>query len=264
MHKINISFKKYLKDIIFKDKKIKKFYLSKHSHSKYSIDDIIDGILFVLKTGVSWRDSKSSVNWHSLYFHFQRFVKHNIFKKTFIKLRSLFMSKNNTGVQIIDSTFIQNKLGKNHIARNKFFKNKNCNKISLVTDINGIPLSVLINSGNVHDLSFVDKHVDDLFILNKKYNKNITFLADKAYESKKIRTDLSANNYTFMIPKKVNMKVIYHFDKNLYKNRLHIEHTFQKIKASKRIMLRYDSLLTNFMGFVFLSLSQLLFNKIQF
>jgi hypothetical protein len=44
----------------------------------------------------------------------------------------------------MDSTFISNKYGSNKIARNKFFKNKNCNKISLVTDINGVPLSVFI------------------------------------------------------------------------------------------------------------------------
>lgn len=159
-------------------------------------------------------------------------------------------------------TFIQNKLGKNHIARNKFFKNKNCNKISLVTDIDGIPLSVLINSGNVHDLSFIDAHVNDLFILNKKYNNNVVLLADKAYESKQVRNKLSEKSYALMIPKKINMKIIYYFDKTLYKNRLHVEHTFQKLKSFKRIMLRYDSLLINFMGFVFLSLSQLLFKNI--
>lgn len=107
MHKINLSFKKYLKAIILSNKQIKRFYLLKYSHSKYSIDDIIDGILFVLKTGISWRDSRSSVDWHSLYFHFTRFVKYNIFKKTFLRLRLLFASKNSTGIQIIDSTFIQ-------------------------------------------------------------------------------------------------------------------------------------------------------------
>ena len=67
-----------------------------------------------------------------------------------------------------------NKYGKNKIARNKWFKNKNCNmqclhsarkkvfflcKISIITDVNGIPLSVLINKGTVHDLSFINGHI---------------------------------------------------------------------------------------------------------
>jgi transposase len=43
-----------------------------------------------------------------------------------------------------------------------------------------------------------------------------------------------------MIPKKKNMTVNYPFDKQLYKNRLHVEHTFQKFKTFRRISLRYD------------------------
>jgi hypothetical protein len=41
-----------------------------------------------------------------------------------------------------------NKFSKNKISRNKFFKNK----LSLVTDVNGIPLSIFIDKGSVHDL----------------------------------------------------------------------------------------------------------------
>ena len=106
MHKINISFKKYLKHMILSNKDIKHFYVSKKTNTKYSLDDIIDGILFILSSGVSWRDSRSVVHWNSLYFHFKRFTTYNIFRKTFIKLRSQYMSKNSSNIQIIDSTFI--------------------------------------------------------------------------------------------------------------------------------------------------------------
>ena len=180
----------------------------------------------------------------------------------FLKLRSLFMSKNNTGIQLIDSTFIMNKFGKNHIARNRFYKNKNCNKISLMTDINGIPLSVLINTGNVHDISFLKNHVNDLIVLNKKYNKKITLLADKAYEFKKIREEIKPLNYTLMVAKKTNAKINYPFDADLYKKRIFVEHSFQKLKVFRRITIRYDSLLKNYMSFLFLAISQLIYKNI--
>ena len=159
MIKTNIDFKKYLKDIILSNKNINKYYNINFPNSKYSLTDILDGILYILKTGIAWRDSKEVVKWQSLYFHFKRFVEHNIFQKLFLKLRSIFMSKNKTN--------IMNKFGKNHIARNKFFKNKNCNKISLITDVNGIPLSALVNTGNIHNISFLKDHVNDLIVLNK-------------------------------------------------------------------------------------------------
>lgn len=71
--------------------------------------------------------------------------------------------------------------------------------------------------------------MQDLFIINKKYNSKTTLLADKAaYEGKNIRANLNGFNYSPMIPKKKNSNIIYHFNKKLYKKRIFIEHTFQK------------------------------------
>jgi hypothetical protein len=63
-----------------------------------------------------------------------------------------------------------NKYGINKMAKNKFFKNKNCNKISIITDVNGISLSVLINKGTLHDIKFLDGHFKDLIYINKQNN----------------------------------------------------------------------------------------------
>ena len=258
MTTINISFKKYLIDTIVNDNNIKHFYTNTFPNSKYTISDIIDGILYVLKTGIAWRDYISFIHWQSLYFHFSRFVKFNIFKKMYLKLRAKYFKNNTTDIQIIDSTFIMNKYGKNKIKRNKYFKNKNCNKISIVTDVNGIPLSAIVNTGNVHDLTFINKHINDMYIFNSRFNKaGIVMLADKSYESFKTRQHISNYNYTLMIPKKANAKNVYYFNKQIYKKRIVVENTFQKIKNFRRIMIRYDSLLKTYYSFVFLAISVL-------
>ena len=51
----------------------------------------------------------------------------------------------------------------------------------------GIPLSIFIDSGNVHDLSFIEKHMNDMCILTNKNKNNTNFLLlkDKTYESSK-------------------------------------------------------------------------------
>ena len=83
--------------------------------------------------------------------------------------------------------FILNKFEHNKIKRNKYFKNYN--KIFMITYNFGVPLSIFIDSGNVHDLSFIEKHMNDMCILrnrNKNKNKNnFLLLADKTYESSK-------------------------------------------------------------------------------
>lgn len=256
-------FTQIIKNIVLKNKYLSKTFLDNHHNSKYSLDVIIDQILFVLKTGMAWRNVKS-VNWHTLYWHFSRFVKYDVFKKSYLFLLKKYSSFSNFNIQIIDSTFIQNKYGKNKIARNKYFKNKNCNKVSFITDINGIPISVLLDKGNVHDLHFIKKHSKDLIIFNKKYHvDHIDLLADKAYESKLVRQQLAVINYQIHIPKKKGAINNYIFDKSIYKNRIFIEHTFQKIKVFRRLMLRYDSLIKNYSAFLYLAISNIIFNKIN-
>ncbi len=67
----------------------------------------------------------------------------------------------------MDTSFIPNKYRRNKIAQNKFYKNKRGNKISLITDINGISLSVVINKGTVHDIKFIYVHLKDFSNINK-------------------------------------------------------------------------------------------------
>jgi putative transposase len=251
-----------LKSFILKNQSIGHLYTKNHPNSKYKLNEILDDIFYVLKTGVSWRNLRSTIPWKSVYFHFQRFIKNDIFNLFYLQLRHKYFSNNKTDIQIIDSTFIANKCGKNKIARNSFFKNKNCNKISLVTDIKGIPLSVILNSGNVHDNSFINPHLADMFLINKKFNKKVTLLADKAYEGKDIRTNLNKHNYSLMVPKKKNSTIIYPFDHVLYKKRIFVEHSFQKLKAFRRIYVRYDSFFNTYFNFTFLAISYLIYRAL--
>lgn len=254
--KLNISFLEILKEIILTNKKTKHFYNIKYPNSKYTLDDIIKEILYVLKTGLSWRDVRSNINWLSLYWHFNRLSSAGIFKKLFMCLRKGYVINHKIDVQLIDSTFIMNKFGKNCIARNKFFKNKNCNKVSFVTDSSGIPLSVLIKPGNVHDIMFVNEHISDLCICNKKCPSNkINLLADKGYVSANLKEILKSKNYNYIYPTKKNMKPDHNFDKILYKKRIFVEHSFQKFKLFKRVAIRVDSFIKNFSSFVFLACS---------
>ena len=112
-----------LKNYIILNKSIGKFYLKSFPNSKYSLEHILGDILYVLKTGIAWRDLRSTITWQTVYFHFKRFTKYNIFKQLFFKLRKLYINSLKDNILSIDSSFIANKYGKNKISRNKFFKN---------------------------------------------------------------------------------------------------------------------------------------------
>ena len=87
MIKLNVSFSEILKKIILSDSKMKYLYTNKFPHSKYSLDNILKEILYVLKTGLSWREIRSPIKWETIYWHFNRLSSRGIFKKLFLHLR---------------------------------------------------------------------------------------------------------------------------------------------------------------------------------
>ena len=58
----DISIKKIFKQVVF-NSKLKQSYFKKHSNSKYSLDLIIDELLYFLKSGISWRMLRSPIKW---------------------------------------------------------------------------------------------------------------------------------------------------------------------------------------------------------
>jgi transposase len=160
----------------------------------------------------------------------------------------------------IDSTIIYNKNGINKIGRNKFYKNKNTTKISLMTDKNGFPLSIIFMKGNYHDNSVFEKHIKDAKLIVTKQKK--TIIADKAYSAKNNYKLLENNNFNHIIPPRKNMKMAltYIYNKEEYKKRIKIEHIFGRLKMYKRIEQRNDKLLKNYKGFTLLAFSWISLN----
>ena len=50
-------------NIVMKNKVLSRSYSMTFPNTKYSLNVIIDEILYVLRTGISWRNIRSSINW---------------------------------------------------------------------------------------------------------------------------------------------------------------------------------------------------------
>ncbi len=131
--KLNIDFK----EIITKYILINKLFTTTVK-SKYTLDEIINVIEYLLKTGSSWRSLSLSVfkdnyKWQSIYYHFNKIYK-QILAKYF---------KNNVSGKLkylsVDSSFIKNECAPNsEVGFNGHYKKKRLSKLSLIDDINGI------------------------------------------------------------------------------------------------------------------------------
>lgn len=242
---------------IYRTPRIAVYYKTTYPNSKYSLDMIISDILHLHKTGIAWRDIRTKCSHTTLFYHYQRFQRHDIFGKVFRELRGEYIKQlGEANVWLlIDSSVINNKYGVTKIGRNKFYKNKRCTKLSLMTDQNGIPLSVLLMKGNKNDNHTFSRHIDDAIILLPKNKKKV--LADKGYTSKNNYELLESKGIGHIIPPRKNMKLYksYTYNKTEYAKRIRIENTFARLKKFRRLDCRYDKKVKSFWGFINLGCS---------
>ena len=108
---------------------------------------------------------------------------------------------------------------------------------------------------------------DNKYLINHDIIKNYKkyFLADPAYDTKIIRKKLKNDNYIPIIVQNIrNIKdetkiiKLSPKEKKIYNKRLVIERTFNIMKMNRKICLRYESKIINFIGFVFLSLIKMI------
>jgi transposase len=262
--KNDIIVKLLMKHIKTNDKLYKSFNFS-HKRQKYKLSEYLIDILYVLKTGIGWRDIRSHIGWNSIYKVYVKLNTNNIFKLSYIELLNKYIKKGVNGKLkyiMTDTSFIPNKKGKNIIGYNKYYNKKNGTKISLITDTKGIPINIECYKGNENDGIILMKQLDkpNLIEIDQQRQETKYFMADKGYDSKIIREKLRIMKYNPLIAQnKRNIKdpqkliTLKKREKEVYKKRLIIENTFNKIKMNKRICTRYDSDIENYVGFIYLS-----------
>lgn len=101
----------------------------------------------------------------------------------------------------------------------------------------------MLTGGNVYDGIVAEPLIAKLPPAKK-------LLADKAYDSERLRTFLDDRGTTPVIPNKCNRLKPFPFKKKIYKNRNKIERMFCRIKDARRIATRYDKLANNFLSAV--------------
>ena len=189
-----VNIKEYIINTI-NSKQYKNIFYNKTSNRKYDIDLLLDSIIYILKNGISYRafiNMISIINntnndikfpyYTTIYKFYNKLIKYNIINITYTKLVNKYINKNKCNKFIMDSTFITNKLGIDYIGFNKLIPKHSTSKISLITDIKGIPININLSKGNINDAKIILHQLDNLQNnVNIKNNNNI-FIGDAAYD----------------------------------------------------------------------------------
>jgi transposase len=157
---------------------------------------ILSGILFVLKTGISWDDLPAELGWgcgKTCRSHLQHWHRVGVWRQ----LHVLLLAELNGANQIdwdralIDASFVKAPEGGEDTGPNPTDRAKSGSKHHVMTDAKGIPLSVTVTAANVNEVTQAVK-----LLLNMpevggkpgpKRQKPDSALGDRGYDSEPLR-----------------------------------------------------------------------------
>jgi transposase len=273
MVQLNVSFKDHIRQFILINNLFKPT-----TNTKYTLDQILDTIEYVLITGASWRSidlpifNELNIRWQSIYYHFQKFSKANVFKKVYLQLLDAYFKRNRSGklkYLSVDTSFLKNHNASN-VAFNGYCRKKRLSKLSLIVDSNGVPISALIAAGNHSDQKLFYKNWNDLYVKidgsnNNKHKRYL--LADAIYDTNSIRNTINKEHITPLIAfnkrnARNDKRTVSGHHKQIIRKRIIVENVFSWIYQNRRTAGRYDKLNRNYYSFLFMALVKILIRRL--
>lgn len=114
-------------------------------------------------------------------------------------------------------------------------------KIHALSDTLGRPVALHVTAGNVSDITMAETLLAE--VEDCRY-----VLADKGYDSDKLRAKIREKGAKPVIPGRKSRKKPIRFDKVRYKFRWMVEAVFCRLKDFRRVATRYDKLARNFIS----------------
>jgi transposase len=119
----------------------------------------------------------------------------------------------------------------------------------MLADAFGRPLRFIVTPGQVGDITQAPALLEG--------QTGAAVLADKAYDSKALRTIIADMGAVAVIPSNRSRKIIIPHDADAYKHRNRIERCFNSLKHFRRFATRYERRVIHFVGFINLAASMI-------
>lgn len=209
-------------------------------------DELLNGVLFVLKTGCRWQDIPASLCAHgyaSCWRRFNFWRSRGALKLVWRQVLVLLDRQGKLDLSLghLDGSLVQSPKYQGTGYSNKHHRNGT--NISLTTDKQGLPLANVTAKGNRHDLVSAEATIRKIQIGAKRRVAELN--ADKGYDSAAFRRHLSKRGIRSNIPerkykhrRKLGRKPRY--DKTTGKFRSFVERTNAWLKYFRKLRYRYE------------------------
>jgi len=206
---------------------------------------MVEGIFYVLRTAIAWRDMPACYGpWNSVYTRWRRWCALGLWQEI---LRLL--SRHAVGrIRFIDGSHIKlHQFGTNPaggqnaqaIGRTKGGLNT---KLCALVEGHGRLMGAVVAPGQIYEVEAAAPLLDAL--------KNVLLVGDKGFDADALREKLLEQGCLASIPPRSGRRAPAWYHRGFYRQRHKIENFFQRIKIYKRISTRYEKLALTFLNFV--------------
>lgn len=244
---------------------------------KVPVHEIVMLILYRLKTGCQWRElplkqffSGQALTWNGVYHHFNKWAKNGCWQRVWVELlRANRMHLDLSSIQL-DGSHTPAKNGGEAVGYQGRKSAKTTNSLFLA-DNSGIPLAIASpQEGQHHDLFEIQTlfaELCDLLRASGVELKGLFLNADAGFDSVALRAacereQIEANVKTNPRSKKAESTDYEYFDEELYKRRLVIEQSNAWLDSFKTLLVRFETLVRNWVSFHLLAFVVLFLRKI--
>jgi len=236
-------------------------------HSNKDHRPILNGILWIDRTGAPWRDLPERYGkWTTISSRFYRWQKAGIWQQILDKLQSQAdkQGKLDWDIHYVDGTVVR---AHQHAAGAKGSQAETealgrsqggfSTKVHVRADGTGKPLTFVLTAGQRHETVAFERLMRQTVIhrpgRGRPQQRPHRLVADKGYSSRKIRAYLRRRGIRQTIPHKVNEYRTGPFDRAMYRSRNLVERLINRLKQFRRVATRYEKRADNYLAMLLLA-----------
>ena len=243
---------------VFKDELRKRILalhatLRKRRPMKLDIDEGLDCLFKMVRTGMQWREiDVKSASYSALFKHVQRWVCSGVIQEAYKTVLHTYAANNDGKYYIIDSSHVKNVYGRSELGRSPVDRGRKGLKVSVLTDCNGMVHNIRSDPANVSDFKLFTPMLSSIFINLRR----IEVFADKGYDSKQNRREGYEHGF---LPRIMKRKC--RSSRRQNGKRVRVEHTFGWVDQFRRLRVQYECSPTVHITYTLLALGHLLCNR---
>ncbi|WP_373517347.1 IS5 family transposase [Pricia sp.] len=243
---------------------------------KAPLADIVNAILYKLKTGVQWHQlpiralfHEEPLSWQSVYYHYRKWCLSGAWKDCWIKFLGRHRSELDLSSVDLDGSHTPAIRGGEAVEYQGRKKRKTTNALYL-TDRQGLPLAMSEPvAGNHNDLYDIEVQFEVVTATLQQADIPVEGLfmnADAGFDSKDFRNSCYKNdinaNICFNKRNGDNDRDEY-FDRELYDERYAVERTNAWMDSFRSLLNRFDTTVESWKGFNYLAFIVIALNKFK-